>query len=81
MRLHAQQPYFIQIAQYLEQACAQGLLDIADRDLAIRQLFAMINDIVFWPKLWDCNIVLDQEETDRVVVEAVETFVTRYAKR
>lgn len=71
-------PYLERLKVYLEQETATGALRIDDIDLATRQFLGMINDVVFWPRLLIVDFNPTAPEIDRIVTEAVTTFISRY---
>ena len=71
-------PYLNRLRAYLEAEMKAGTLSITDVTLAKRQFLGMINDLVFWPRMLVPDAALSPDEVERVVDEAVETFVARY---
>lgn len=72
-------PYLDRLEAYLAAEIKAKRLKIKDVSLASRQFLGMINDVVFWPRELVADLVVTPVEAKRVVVEAVETFLARYA--
>jgi AcrR family transcriptional regulator len=65
---------------YLVSETEAGTAAVTDTDTAAAQFLGMIATVVFWPRLVHGNWSLDQAEVDRVVEEATETMLARYAR-
>jgi TetR/AcrR family transcriptional regulator, regulator of autoinduction and epiphytic fitness len=74
----AKKPYLERITAYLQACVKRGTLKVEDASLATRQFLGMINDVVFWPTLLIPDLGLSAKESDRVVEQAVATFMARY---
>jgi AcrR family transcriptional regulator len=72
-------PYLKRLYAYLETEVKAGTLVIEDIPLAGRQFFGMINDVIFWPRFLATDLVISDEEVDKVVREAVLTILARFA--
>jgi AcrR family transcriptional regulator len=72
-------PYINRLYTYLSEEVEAGTLQINDIPLAARQFLGMINDLLFWPGLLLIDFVVSDEETQRIVQEAVTTILARYA--
>lgn len=80
---HGKLPVFTAISRHLAQMARQGLLSACtarDPDLATRQLIGLINEPLLWPHFLG---VPDAEtvERDRLVDEAVSTFMARFGPK
>ena len=73
-------PYLDRLGVYLQREVDARTLAIRDLPLAKRQFLGMINDVVFWPRLLIVDLTISRDEADRVVREAVETFLARYRR-
>lgn len=74
-------PYLARLEALIAVAVADGKMQVPDIPLAVGQFFGMINDIVFWPRLLCAELSVSSEDAERVVNEAVATFLARYAVR
>jgi TetR/AcrR family transcriptional regulator, regulator of autoinduction and epiphytic fitness len=74
------EPFLKRLHAYLEAQVALDKLLIADIPLASRQFLGMINDIIFWPRFLIMNLEISESEIEEVIINAVETFLARYAK-
>jgi len=72
-------PVFAALGRYLRAENAAGFADVDDPDVAAAQFLGMISTVVFWPRLVHGNWSLSEEETRKVVDDAVRTIVARYA--
>ena len=72
-------PVFAALGRYLRAENAAGSANVDDPDVAAAQFLGMISTVVFWPRLVHGNWSLTEEETRKVVDEAVRTIVARYA--
>jgi len=77
----AKRPYLQRVEGYVAQCVQAGSLTTKDVALATRQLLGMINDVVFWPTLLIKDLEVTPAEAERVVDEAVQTFMARYGVR
>ena len=73
-------PYLEQLHVYLQREIEQKHYQIGDVPLAARQFLGMINDVIFWPRFLVMDLEVTQAEVERVVAEAVKTFLARYGK-
>lgn len=73
------EPFLKRLHLYLEAQVAAGHLAIDDIAIATRQFLGMINDIIFWPRFLIMDLQLDENEIEHVILNAVETFLARYA--
>jgi len=71
-------PYLDRLAAYVRSEVAAGTLRVEDVDLSVRQFLGMINDVLFWPRLLLPDLSIPPAEADRVVTEAVVTFLARH---
>ena len=67
--------------RYLRNETAAGSACVDDPDTAATQFLGMIATVVFWPRLVHGGWSLTHDEIARVVSEAAETMVARYARR
>ncbi len=74
-------PYLERLRAYLASEVEAGALHIDDVKLAKRQFLGMINDLLFWPGMLIAGFEVDDAHANRVVDEAVETFLARYGTR
>ncbi|MBW4662129.1 MAG: TetR/AcrR family transcriptional regulator [Drouetiella hepatica Uher 2000/2452] len=74
------EPFLKRLHAYLETQVVLDKLVIADIPLASRQFLGMINDIIFWPRFLIMNLEIGESEIENVIINAVETFLARYAK-
>lgn len=74
------EPFLNALHAYFERQVDSGTLSIEDIPLATRQFLGMINDVIFWPRLLIPELVMDDAQTERVVAEAVQTFLARYLR-
>lgn len=72
-------PYMAWLEALIGVAVADGKMKVPDVPIAVGQFFGMINDIVFWPRLLCNEAAVSSDYAERVVNEAVETFLARYA--
>ncbi|HEY1147812.1 MAG TPA: TetR/AcrR family transcriptional regulator [Pseudoduganella sp.] len=72
-------PYMARLASLLADAVADGRMKVPDIPLAVGQFFGMINDVLFWPRLLCAEATVSRDDAERVVNEAVATFLARYA--
>jgi TetR/AcrR family transcriptional regulator, regulator of autoinduction and epiphytic fitness len=72
------EPYLKQLHVYLQREIEQGRYHIQDIPLAARQFLGMINDVIFWPRFLVMGLAIDDAEAEKVVAEAVKTFLSRY---
>lgn len=73
------EPFLNRLQVYLQSQVATGNLSIADITIATRQFLGMVNDIIFWPRFLIVDLKIDENEVERVIVNAVETFLARYS--
>lgn len=73
-------PYLNRTYAYLRSEVAAGTMAIDDVELAGRQFFGMINDVIFWPRFLATDLVITDKDVDHVIAEAVLTMLARYAK-
>lgn len=73
------EPFLNRLQIYLQTQVELGNLTIADVAIATRQFLGMINDIIFWPRFLMMDFTLTESEVERVIAEAVTTFLARYA--
>ena len=76
---HGKEAYLEKLERYLTRRVDAGELHIDDATLATRQFLGMIDDLVFWPGLLLSELEISAEECDKVVQEAVQTFLARYS--
>lgn len=74
----AKRPYLARIEQYLREQHTARRLRVEHPDLATRQLLGMINDQLFWPLTLVPDLAIDDAAAERVIDQAVETFLARY---
>jgi len=72
-------PYIARLEALLAEAVADGSMNVPDIPLAVGQFFGMINEILFWPRLLRTELTVSADDAERVVNEAVATFLARYA--
>jgi TetR/AcrR family transcriptional regulator, regulator of autoinduction and epiphytic fitness len=72
------EPYLNQLHVYLQREIDQHRYQIQDIPLAARQFLGMINDVIFWPRFLVMGLEITDTEVERVVTEAVNTFLARY---
>ncbi|WP_127819523.1 TetR/AcrR family transcriptional regulator [Microbacterium sp. CPCC 204701] len=72
-------PVLSALHRYFARATAAGAARVDDPDTAATQFLGMIATVVFWPRLVHGDWSLTQDEVERVVSEAVDTMVARYA--
>ncbi|YAF98453.1 MAG: TetR/AcrR family transcriptional regulator [Nodularia sp. CChRGM 3473] len=73
------EPFLKRLNAYLEVQVTSGNLVITDIPIATRQFLGMINDIIFWPRFLIVDLKMNESEIENVIVNAVETFLARYA--
>ena len=76
---HGKEAYLEKLERYLTRRVDAGELRIDDATLATRQFLGMIDDLVFWPGLLLSELEISAEECDKIVQEAVQTFLARYS--
>jgi TetR/AcrR family transcriptional regulator of autoinduction and epiphytic fitness len=74
------QPFWNSVRAYLKAGAARGTLVVEHPDIAATQFLGMIADNVFWPRLLLVAWAPSKRSMDRVVSEAVDTMVARYAR-
>jgi AcrR family transcriptional regulator len=74
-------PYLLRLEELLSVAAVQGTLQVPDVSIAAHQFFGMINNVVFWPRLLSPGLEPPAFDPERVVNEAVTTFLARYENR
>lgn len=79
--LRGKKPWLDRVTSYLATEHKAGRLKVPDTHMAARQLAGMINDIIFWPRFLVKGLAVSEAEAGRVVEEAVETLLARYAPR
>lgn len=67
------------LIRYLAQQNAAGNLKMEDTDLAARQFVGMINEPLVWFRVLGLKDEANITQRERVVQEAVRTFLSRYA--
>ncbi|QOV65639.1 TetR/AcrR family transcriptional regulator [Kosakonia pseudosacchari] len=67
------------LIRYLAQQNAAGHLKMEDTDLAARQFVGMINEPLVWFRVLGLKDEANITQRERVVQEAVRTFLSRYA--
>lgn len=65
---------------FLSDACAAGVLDIADIPFASKQFVFQLKSFVFYPSLFGLE-KQTKEMHERIIDEAVAMFLARYQKR
>jgi TetR/AcrR family transcriptional regulator of autoinduction and epiphytic fitness len=74
------QPFWNSVRTYLKSGAARGTLVVEHPDIAATQFLGMIADNVFWPRLLLVDWAPSKRSMDRVVSEAADTMVARYAQ-
>jgi AcrR family transcriptional regulator len=74
-------PYLLRLEELLAVAVVQGTMKVPDVSIAAHQFFGMINNVIFWPRLLSPGLESPALDPERVVNEAVETFLARYENR
>jgi TetR/AcrR family transcriptional regulator of autoinduction and epiphytic fitness len=72
-------PYVESVRSYLQAEHEAGTVRVEDVELAATQFLDMISNDVLWPTLLVPGWQENAERVARVVDEAVDTFVARYA--
>ncbi len=67
------------IIDWIEQANADGRLEVKDPRLAAYQMTSLIDGVVWWPVLIQLREQPDKEELDLLVQETTRMFLARYA--
>lgn len=75
------EPFLKRLFAYLQAQVAAGELVITDIPLASRQFLGMINDLTFWPRFLIVDLQVSEGEIEKVIVNAVETFLARYSAK
>ncbi|MFI6044917.1 TetR/AcrR family transcriptional regulator [Nocardia sp. NPDC051321] len=73
------QPFWRSVHDYLRAESGAGALRVDHPDIAATQFLGMIADNVFWPRLLLIDWRPSRDAVNRVVSEAAETMVARYA--
>ncbi len=73
------QPFWRSVHDYLRAEAAAGNVVLTHPDIAATQFLGMISDNVFWPRLLLVDWAPTQRVMDRVVTEAADTMIARYA--
>ncbi|MDR5700802.1 TetR/AcrR family transcriptional regulator [Agromyces aerolatus] len=71
-------PMLEALHRYFRAETAAGAAAVDDPDVAATQFLGMIATVVFWPRLMHGTWSLTEEETHRVVDDAVRTMMARY---
>jgi AcrR family transcriptional regulator len=66
------------VVGYLRALDSQGMLNIADPDLAARQFLGLVNEPLLWLRVVGIGEVPPKSERERVVADAVSMFLTYY---
>lgn len=74
------EPYLKRLYAYLQKESELKRFQIADIPLAARQFLGMINDVIFWPRFLIMDLKISDSDIENVIINAVETFLARYAK-
>lgn len=74
-------PYLVRLEELLSVGVVQGTLQVPDVCIAANQFFGMINNVIFWPRLLAPGLEAPPFDAERVVNEAVQTFLARYENR
>ena len=69
-----------EMAEYFAQACARGELEIDDYTMAADQFGELCKSELWMRLIFDVIAEVTQADIDRVVDEAVETFLVRYGR-
>ncbi|PPD15676.1 MAG: TetR family transcriptional regulator [Methylobacterium sp.] len=77
--LRGKKPWLDRVTAYLAAEHEVGHLHVPDTAMAARQLAGMINDMVFWPRFLVKDLIVTDEDAERVAVEAVATLIARHA--
>ncbi len=73
------QPFWRSLRDYLRAEAAAGNVVLQHPDIAATQFLGMISDNVFWPRLLLVDWAPTQRAMNRVVTEAADTMIARYA--
>jgi TetR/AcrR family transcriptional regulator, regulator of autoinduction and epiphytic fitness len=71
-------PALAALSRYLRAEQDSGSVQVDFPDIAAAQFLGMIATAIFWPRLVHAGWSTDEEESRRVVEEAVRTIVARY---
>jgi TetR/AcrR family transcriptional regulator of autoinduction and epiphytic fitness len=66
---------------WLTKRVEEGLLKIADVQLARAEFIGMLGETLYFPRLMQIDLVISNDEVERVISSAVSTFLLRYRAR
>lgn len=78
--LRGKAPFLKRLEDYLSQQVEIGVLEIPDLAIATRQFLGMINDVIFWPHFLIIDLEQSEQETQKIIISATDTFLARYKR-